>query len=203
MRDAVIATLQWLYVTTEKAPAKLESILLVLRDMDGVAYTTGSATEKEIHFSCQHIVNSSARAADEIRGVLTHEVVHCFQYNALNTCPGGLIEGIADWVRLRAGFVPPHWRPTGGDRWDAGYQTTGYFLHWLEGRYGEGTVQDINEALKDKQYDEKIFKDATGRKVGKLWKLYCEHLENPSQLPVPVNPSQENPSHEWIVVQDR
>ena len=63
--------------------------------MDGVAYTTGSHTAKEIHFACQHIVNCANRCADEIRGVLVHEVVHCYQYNGEGVCPGGLIEGIA------------------------------------------------------------------------------------------------------------
>jgi len=63
--------------------------------MGGVAHTSGSDTVKEIHFSCQHIVNCANRCADEIRGVLVHEVVHCFQYNDQNTCPGGLIEGVA------------------------------------------------------------------------------------------------------------
>ena len=38
---------------------------------------------------------NEARARHEIQGVLTHEMVHCFQYNAKETCPGGLIEGIA------------------------------------------------------------------------------------------------------------
>jgi hypothetical protein len=28
-------------------------------------------------------------------GVLVHEIVHCYQYDAKGTCPGGLIEGIA------------------------------------------------------------------------------------------------------------
>ena len=51
--------------------------------------------QKEIHFSLNHIKNSESRAKDEINGVLTHEVVHCFQYNAKGTAPGGLIEGIA------------------------------------------------------------------------------------------------------------
>jgi hypothetical protein len=182
----------------------VQTILLVLRPMDGVAYTTGSETAKEIHFACQHIVNTADRCADEIRGVLVHEVVHCFQYNGQGTCPGGLIEGIAgayvhfptlsfwgelsglslnphsppasaDWVRLRAGFEPPHWKP-GGSRWDEGYHVTAYFLHWLTERYGEGTVPEINELMKDAAYDERIFKKVTGRKVSKLWKLYKEHL---------------------------
>ncbi|KAH9997757.1 plant basic secretory protein [Russula compacta] len=176
MHDAAIAVLQWLYVTTDKAPKHVRSIQLVLRPMDGVAHTTGSETAKEIHFACQHIVNSADRCADEIRGVLVHEVVHCYQYNGLGTCPGGLIEGIADWVRLRSGFEPPHWRP-GGSSWDAGYQVTAYFLQWLTERYGEGTVPEINELMKDAAYDELIFKTTTGRKVSKLWNLYKEHLD--------------------------
>jgi Peptidase of plants and bacteria len=82
---------------------------------------------------------------------------------------------IVDWVRLRAGFVPPHWSP-GGDKWDEGYHVTAYFLQWLTERYGEGTVPEINELMKDARYDERIFKTVTGRKVSKLWKLYKEHL---------------------------
>jgi hypothetical protein len=164
--------------------------------MDGVAYTTGSHTAKEIHFACQHIVNCADRCADEIRGVLVHEVVHCYQYNGEGVCPGGLIEGIAgayilllwplrasfsdalgvvDWVRLRSGFEPPHWKP-GGDRWDQGYHVTAYFLQWLTERYGEGTVPEINELMKNSPYDEHIFKTVTGRKVNKLWKFYKEQL---------------------------
>ncbi|KAI9512483.1 plant basic secretory protein [Russula earlei] len=169
MHDAAVAVFRWLYVTTDKAPKHVQSILLVLRPMDGVA------RPKEIHFACQHIVNCTDRCADEIRGVLVHEVVHCFQYNGQGACPGGLVEGVADWVRLCSGFVPPHWKP-GGERWDAGYHVTAYFLQWLTERYGEGTVPEINELMRDAPYDEHIFKTVTGRKIGKLWKLYNEQL---------------------------
>ncbi len=82
-----------------------------------------------------------------------------------------------DWVRLKAGHSPPHWkRETDGD-WDGGYQKTAYFLEWIEGRYGDGSIRELNEAMKDKEYDEQVFKDVTGRKVSKLWKLYKAHLE--------------------------
>ena len=166
--------------------------------MDGVAYTHGSHTSKEIHFSLDHIKNVKDRAKDEIDGVLTHEVVHCFQCNAKGTAPGGLIEGIAggspfllrkkwivklfetlnaDYVRLHANLKPPHWKPTGGDKWDAGYQTTAYFLDWIEERYGEGTIRELNEGMKEREWSDEIFKEATGRKVDKLWKMYCAYLE--------------------------
>jgi hypothetical protein len=36
---------------------------------------------------------------------LTLDQVHAWQHNANDTAPVGLIEGIADWVRLKDGFV--------------------------------------------------------------------------------------------------
>ncbi|KAI0334356.1 plant basic secretory protein [Cubamyces sp. BRFM 1775] len=180
LRDAVTTVCSWLY-TPETVPTNVQCVTLVLRPMDGVAHTFGSPTHKEIHFSLNHIRNSQSRARDEILGVLTHEMVHCYQYNALGKCPGGLIEGIADWVRLNAGLSPPHWKREAGEKWDAGYQATAYFLDWIEGRYGDGSIRELNEGMKDKEYDEHIFKDITGRKISKLWKLYKEHLEGPSE----------------------
>lgn len=71
--------------------------------MDGIAYTIGSDLDndhKEIHFSTRYIENIKSGTKDEILGVLTHEMVHCFQYNAKGTCPGGVIEGIAGKRRV-------------------------------------------------------------------------------------------------------
>ncbi len=145
--------------------------------MSGVAYTTGSDLDgdhKEIHFSLDYINGiSSARQKDEIQGVLVHEMVHCWQWNAVGTAPGGLIEGIADFVRLKAGLSPPHWKKEGGGQWDAGYQHTGYFLEWIESTRGRGSVRMINHALKDKKYQEDDFwEQLFGKKVGLLWKEY-------------------------------
>jgi hypothetical protein len=74
----------------------VEKITLVFRPMPGVAHTFGSDLFKEIHFSLDHVQNSASRARDEILGVLTHEVVHCFQHTGKGVhCPGGLVEGVA------------------------------------------------------------------------------------------------------------
>ncbi|KAG6874391.1 hypothetical protein C0995_015127 [Termitomyces sp. Mi166 len=144
--------------------------------MPGVAHTTGDATRKQIHYSLEYIEHTKNRARDEILGVLVHEAVHCFQYNANGTCNGGLIEGIADYVRLRAGFDPPHWKQRGGDHWDAGYDTTGFFLAWIEKQHGAGTIRRLNERLNCVEYDEKVFEDVTGKKVKELWEAYCAYL---------------------------
>jgi len=182
LREAVIASFKQLY-TPETAPTHVEQISLVLRPMKGVAHTLGSKTQKEIHFSLDYIKSSAKRAHDEIMGVLVHEVVHCYQYDACGTCPGGLIEGIADFVRLREGFDPPHWSRKPGETWDAGYEKTGYFLDWIEERYGTGTIRELNECMKDTIYREMVFKDLTGRTVPKLWKIYrgLRELENESK----------------------
>ncbi len=79
----------------EYASTSVETVVLVLRVMPGVAHTTGAEVYKEIHFNLDHIVNSSSRAKDEIMGVLVHEMVHCYQYNGTGKAHGGLIEGVA------------------------------------------------------------------------------------------------------------
>ncbi|KAG6333900.1 hypothetical protein ID866_5185 [Astraeus odoratus] len=171
LRLAVEASYTWLY-TPLTAPRQ---------SFDGVAYTCGSHTDKEIHFSLDYIAGSASRARDEILGVLVHEVVHCYQYNALDTCPGGLIEGIADFVRLNAGYVPPHWKPAGTGRWDQGYDTTAYFLQWVELRRGSGTIRKLNGFLKGRKYDAKIFVAVAGDPVDELWDMYCLELKNDKQ----------------------
>ncbi|OAA56622.1 NADH-ubiquinone oxidoreductase [Niveomyces insectorum RCEF 264] len=164
------------------------SVTLVLRAMDGVAYTAGSELDsdhKEIHFSLGYIAGiapRAARAGVEIAGVLTHELVHCYQWSgAGNSAPGGLVEGVADWVRLRCALVPPHWKrePAAVGRWDGGYQHTAYFLDYLEHRAGDGTVRQLNEALRRQRYEEACFwPDLLGRPVAALWADYVKAVEH-------------------------
>ena len=106
-------------------------------------------------------------------GVLQHEMVHCFQWNALGTAPGGLIEGVADWVRLRSDLIPPHWKREWDGDWDSGYQHTAYFLQYLEDRFGDGSVMAVNDKLRDVKYDEeKFWKGLFGLTVKQLWREY-------------------------------
>jgi len=175
-KQAVDTAQSWLY-TYQTAPTNIHAITLVLREMPGVAYTTGNYTNKEIHFSLGYILGSADRAKEEIAGVLTHEMVHCYQYNGQGKAPSGLIEGIADWVRLNADLIPPHWKEGTGDKWNDGYEKTAYFLNWLEGLYGVGTVMKLNEHMKDQEYSETIFKYVTGRPVNELWSSYRKYLD--------------------------
>ncbi|KAI1813177.1 BSP-domain-containing protein [Poronia punctata] len=161
------------------------SVTLIVRSMDGVAYTTGIDLDpeqhKEIHLSSRYVASIKAdRRSHEIWGVIVHELVHCYQYNGQGHAPAGLIEGIADWVRLGANLAPPHWR-RGEEvkgKWDAGYQHTAFFLQYLEERFGEGTVRRINDGLRGKKYEEKPFwTGILGRSVQDLWGDYKQYLE--------------------------
>ncbi|KAG9259213.1 uncharacterized protein F5Z01DRAFT_642610 [Emericellopsis atlantica] len=187
LQKACQSVLKLLYLsphesTTNAPPTR--SVTLILRDMPGVAYTTGTELDndhKEIHLSLRYVTSISpeTRQAKEIEGVITHELVHCFQHNGHGTCPGGLIEGVADWVRLRCDLSPPHWKKDGSGKWDAGYQHTGYFLEYLEQRFGQGTVRRLNEKLRLRRYEEKAFwTELVGRPVVDLWEDYGKTLEN-------------------------
>ncbi|KAK4251584.1 peptidase of plants and bacteria-domain-containing protein [Corynascus novoguineensis] len=186
LSTAVDNVLRLLYKSpseTDTTVPPTRSVTLILRDMGGVAYTTGTALDndhKEIHFSLAYInsISPPSRLTDEITGVLTHELVHCYQWNAHGTCPGGLIEGVADWVRLKCDLGPPHWKKETTGDWDRGYQHTAYFLQYLEGRFGEGTIRQLNDKLRQHKYKAETFwLELLGESVIKLYDDYVKSEE--------------------------
>lgn len=136
LKAATSTVLSRLCPSPDESPPPIRSITLILEEFDGVAYTCGSKLDeehKEVHLSLSYLADvqknaksDSNRVANEVMGVLVHELVHAFQFNGKGTVPGGVIEGIADWLRGEAGLAPPHWREQPGedDRWDAGYERT-------------------------------------------------------------------------------
>ena len=86
--------------------------------------------------------------------VVLHELVHTIQNDAGGTCPGWLIESIADHLRLLAHLEPAHWRKPGvGKRdrgWEEGYDAGARFLAWLTGDEPAVTTtgEDENENVR-------------------------------------------------------
>jgi hypothetical protein len=80
---------------------------------------------------------------------------------------------LLDYVRLNAGLSPPHWKRSGGKKWDAGYETTGYFLQWIEEQYGSGTIRKLNMLMKEGYDEMKVFGETTNWDVNDLWIMYC------------------------------
>ena len=164
--------------------ASVRSITLILREFDGVAYTTGKDIDfehKEIHLSTSYVESLPADLQGikrEITGVLVHEMVHVLQWSGQDHCNSGLIEGIADWVRLKAGLTPTHWRQKcDGCGWDTGYEVTAYFLEWLNEKFGKGTVVSMNQMLKEEYNEQNFWKEVCrGKEVIELWKEYSQTL---------------------------
>jgi hypothetical protein len=142
-------------------------VSLFIDDMDGVAY----ASNNEIHVSARYINGYSGDVKREITGVLYHEMTHIWQWNGNGLTPGGLIEGIADFVRLKAGYAPSHWvQPGQGDRWDQGYDVTARFLDYCNS-LRNGFVAELNKKMRG-GYNVNFFVELLGKSVDQLWKDY-------------------------------
>ncbi|KAL2158955.1 hypothetical protein VTH06DRAFT_2985 [Thermothelomyces fergusii] len=157
------------------------SVTLILRTW--AEWHTQQGDHKEVHFSLAYIdsvAGPAGRLADEIAGVLTHELVHCYQWDGRGTCPGGLIEGVADWVRLSCGLSPPHWKKetTGADR-ICMHIHTAYFLQYLEERFGEGTIRRLNDELRHEKYaGETFWLGLFGQSVEVLYSDYVKSQQS-------------------------
>lgn len=145
-----------LYPSSAEAP-KLKSLSINLKEMKGVAYKDGNFDGASIFVSREYLVNYRSKhgaqaAYDELVGVLFHEIAHAYQYDDHNYAEiGPIIEGIADLVRLKAGYIPAQARKVGGNYSD-GYKTTAFYLDWLDARYQSDFLVAINQSLDP--YDE-------------------------------------------------
>ncbi|GAB4856583.1 hypothetical protein Ancab_014500 [Ancistrocladus abbreviatus] len=145
----------------------VQKITLIVESIDGVAYTQNN----EIHLSANYVAGYSGDVKTEITGVLYHEMTHVWQWNGNGQANGGLIEGIADYVRLKAGYAPSHWvKPGQGDRWDQGYDVTAYFLDYCNS-LRDGFVAELNKKMRD-GYSDSFFNDLLGKSVDQLWSDY-------------------------------
>ncbi|WCJ17815.1 Plant basic secretory protein (BSP) family protein [Euphorbia peplus] len=146
----------------------VQQVNLFIDDMDGVAY----ATNNEIHFSANYIGNySSGDLKTEFTGVIYHEMTHIWQWNGNGQTPGGLIEGIADYIRLKANYVPSHWVKAGeGEKWDQGYDVTARFLEYCD-EIRNGFVAEMNQKMMS-GYSEQFFVDLLNKSVDEVWSDY-------------------------------
>ncbi|TVT97545.1 hypothetical protein EJB05_57208, partial [Eragrostis curvula] len=143
------------------------AVSLVVEEMDGVAYTSGNS----IHLSSKYVGSYSGDVKREVTGVLYHEVTHVWQWNGQGRANGGLIEGIADYVRLKSGYAPGHWvKPGQGDRWDQGYDVTARFLEYCDS-LKPGFVAQLNAKMKD-GYSDDFFAQILGKNTRQLWQDY-------------------------------
>lgn len=145
----------------------VQQVSLTVEAISGVAFTQGD----RIHLNSNYVQSYSRNVKAEVTGILYHEMAHVWQWNGNGQAPGGLIEGIADYVRLKAGYAPFHWvQPGQGDRWDQGYDVTARFLDYCNS-LRNGFVAQLNKKMRG-GYNDSYFNDLLGKSVGQLFSDY-------------------------------
>eukprot|EP00249_Psilotum_nudum_P012275 c23689_g1_i1 orf=468-1196(-) len=145
------------------------------------AYTVGADTMYEIHLSESYIASYTGDVAKEIEGILYHESTHAWQWNGQGQAPSGLIEGIADYIRLTANLAASTWgQPGEGSSWDEGYDVTAYFLQYCESLSSSFSfVEELNAKMAT-GWSETFFQDLLGQTVQQLWSSYKSKYSAPT-----------------------
>jgi hypothetical protein len=96
--------------------------------------------------------------------------------------PGWLVEGIADYIRwflyepqAQGAEITRH--NIARAQFDSSYRVTGNFLNWVTQNHEQEIVRKLNAAAREGKYDEKLWRDLTGKtlqELGAEWKNYHE-----------------------------
>jgi len=151
-------------------------------DMGGTpAYATGN----RIALSAPWYAGQLTR---EAKGCAVHEMGHVVQnyWRARQTnrnpkeTPGWITEGICDYIRWFL-YEPQsngaHIRNASQAKYDASYRTTANFLDWVIKEKDKELLKKLNAAAREGKYEEKLWKDWTGKTVqelGEEWKKAIE-----------------------------
>lgn len=120
-------------------------ITLIIKDDPIPGWKSGDVGDITVMISSGHLADIAAQGGDvalEIEGILYHEMTHMYQNDDKSagegTYPnlGNVIEGVADFVRIRAGFPPSGAKPSKAGAWDdQGYWKPAFFLLWIDDQY--------------------------------------------------------------------
>jgi hypothetical protein len=179
MQLAAVDVCRTLYKNASEVRTISNIELLVRYAPDEVAWTSGGGNQATIMISTAHITkfkNEGGNVYEEIKGILYHEVTHVYQQDDSDGggADGGLIEGIADYVRFKSGFIPADATPDKSGNWNDGYRTTAFFLLWMSKQYPD-SVYKLNLSLSSsdgKKWTPQAFKTITSKTVDQLWQAY-------------------------------
>lgn len=104
--------------------------------------------------------------------LMYHEMTHIFQWSGRGMAPGGLTEGIADYVMIKSNYYDPatYTKPGAGKKWDEGYGVTARFLEYCDSLRKGFTVK-LNNKMRD-VYKDDYFSELLGKHLGQVWSEY-------------------------------
>lgn len=157
VRSCCLVIAKELYYTVNEANEhNLRTINYKLNEGGALSYKGGSIPTIEIGFDMNYLntfsqTHSDVVSADEIYGVLCHELCHGYQRGPLNagayaagTEYFGFLEGTADLARLLTGGFNPRRYPRVGGHWTDGYNTTAFFYQWITNTKSATFLKDLN-----------------------------------------------------------
>ena len=138
------------------------------KDMKGVAYTSGNVITIAAKWVQRH---------PDDYGMVAHELTHVVQsYRDTPRDAGWVVEGMADYVRFfkyepDADLGPVN---TGKAGYRDGYRTAAKFLSWIEKTHDKDVIAQLNQALRNSEYKDSLFKKATGKSLDDLWDEFVD-----------------------------
>jgi PKD repeat protein len=150
-----------LYYTVDEAnETNLRNIHYKLTEGGYISYKDGDNPNILIGFDMNYLMNFAKThpdsvCADEIYGILCHELCHGYQ-NWPKNCGEygkssenfGFVEGTCDLARLLTGGFNPRRYPRPGGSWMDGYNTTGFFYFWINNTLSPNFLKDLNKSAK-------------------------------------------------------
>ncbi|MES2205643.1 MAG: basic secretory protein-like protein [Pseudomonadota bacterium] len=122
-------------------------------------------------------LDSAMHDANTAKMVSFHEATHLYQY--WGDASQGATEGLADTTPILAGLTPMSRRTAGGN-WDDAYETTAFFLIWIQQTKGlTNFLHDFNQQNapgKGGWSWESAIMNTTGKSVQSLWDEYQASL---------------------------
>lgn len=148
-----------LFYTAAQANARnVKQITYKLNDGGALSYKDGSAPHITIGFDLNYLekfveTHGPKAAAQELTGVLCHELAHAYQYEPKNagsyqagTEFFAFIEGVADLARLQTGGFNPPRKPVEGGSYLSGYTTTAFFYLWISKTLNLNFLRELNKS---------------------------------------------------------
>lgn len=131
-------------------------------------------------FPAFHLLHGNKLFLKDVRAELYNKSTRVWQWTGNGLAKIRLITGIADYVRLKAGYPAKDWVKRGsGNCWDEGSAVTD-FLEYCS-RLRPGFVPNLNGLMKD-FYENNFFVRLLGKSVLNLWDAYRAAYAN---APVP------------------
>lgn len=156
------------------------NITLEIHDYDGVAAKWGDVGDIGVEISSRYLGTvGEDRIADEVKGILLHEMTHMYQNDdkpeATSPYLPGMYEGIGDFVRIRAGHPPEGAKPNdkGGNWYDKSYTSQAFFWLFVDTKIPD-FVYKLNLTMKKDgvPWSEDSIQTIAGKSGDELWAEY-------------------------------